>query len=258
MKSKTIMQRAAPFGAVLLTLLTSCGHSSDSPAPTVPTTSYQGNVVLVDEFGNKVADRSGVTVSVVDQLTTMTTTDATGNFTLAVPQGTQRLNFTKAGYGTYLTAPTSISGSGFTAAKSVALGQTASTYLTYFRSWDYIFSGEYYRFMGRISANSTSAQVRYHRIFFATSKDVSPTNYKATSLFKGSFADPSGTPNWYWVTDSVSRATVTSINAGPYDKVYGVVYGDNPAADTYVDPASGRTIYPAVSKQSADVLEFNR
>ncbi|MEJ7664342.1 MAG: hypothetical protein WKG07_34885 [Hymenobacter sp.] len=33
------------------------------------------------------------------------------------------------------------------------------------------------------------------------------------------------------------------INPGPQDHVYGVTYGDNPAADSYVDAKSGLTIY---------------
>lgn len=258
MKNTITLPRVAPISAVLLTFLMACSHNGDSPAPSTPTTSYKGNVTLFDEFGNKVSDKSGVIISVVDQPNATATTDATGAFSLAVPQGTRRLNFSKPGYGTYLSSALTVESAPIVAAQSVALGQVSSTYLTYIRSWEKINYGDYYRFMGRINAPSTATQVRSHRIFYALAKDVSPTNYKATSLFNGSLPDTGGNPSWYWVSDSVSRATITGLNAGPADKVYAVVYGDNPAAATYADPVSGRTIYPAVSVQKADAFECVR
>lgn len=243
---------------ILLLLMVACGRGGDAPVPALSTPAYQGQVQLVDEFGIKLLDQSGVTVSVVDQPTNQATTDAGGSFTLNMPQGTQRLNFAKTGYGTYLTAPLTVTTAPATLPKPIVLGQISSTYLTYFRDWEVIQFGIYYRFMGRISGPSTASQVRFHRLFYATSPDVSPINYKATSLFSGSFPDPGGNPNWHWVSDSVSRATVLSINAGSRDKIYGIVYGDNPAAATYVDPATGQTIYPALSKQASTVFECAR
>lgn len=255
------MLRPIKYSLLLPLLLATACSQKENPVPTTP---YQGQVMLVDEFGTGITDKSGVTVSVVDQAgSQQTTTDAAGNFTVSVPQGTQRLSFVKAGYGTYLTAPLTITGTAGSLAQPVTLGQSSSTSLTFFRSWDFVVNlgvanSGYYQFFGRISAPSMPIQVRYHRLFFATSQNVSPTNYKATALFKGSFADPGGNPTWHWVSDSISLATIRSINAGPSDKIYGIVYGDNPAANTYADPISGSITYPALSKQASAVFECVR
>lgn len=224
------------------------------PAANGPRSTYRGSVQLVDEFGNPVPDKGGVAVSVVDHATLNTSTDATGSFQLELPLGSQRLAFTKTGYGTCQTPTLTITASPATAPKAVTLGQLSTTAVIFFRSWDLI-DYDWYRYMGRLNEPSTPTQPRYRRLFFSTSQDVSPTNYQVTRLYTGTFSDGVDA-NWYWFRDSIPQTVITrEINPGPQDHVYFVAYGDNPAADSYVDAKSGLTIYPALGKSLLPVLE---
>ncbi len=244
---------------LLLTLLGISGSActKGDPAANGPHSTYRGSVQLVDEFGKPIPDKGGVVVSVVDHETMNTSTDASGSFQLELPLGAQRLAFAKTGYGTCQTPSLTITASPATAPKAVTLGQLSTTTVTFFRSWELI-DYQWYRYMGRLNAPSTPAQPRYRRLFFSTSKNVSPTNYQATRLYTGSFSD-GVQANWYWFQDSIPQTVMTrEINPGPQDHVYGVAYGDNPAADSYVDAQSGLTIYPALGKPLLPVFECPR
>lgn len=233
-----------------------CTKQGDSVADG-PHSTYRGEVQLANEFGQLVSDKGGVTVSVVDHESINTSTDAAGSFQLEMPLGTRQLAFTKTGYGTYQTPTFTITASPATASKPVTLGQLSTTAVTYFRGWELV-DYSWYQYSGRLNAPSTPAQPRYRRLFFSTGKDVSPTNYQATRLYTGSFSDAVNA-NWYWFRDSIPQTVMTrEINPGPTDQVYGVAYGDNPAADTYVDAKSGLTIYPALGKPLLPIFECPR
>jgi hypothetical protein len=251
--------KALSYNMGLALLVAACAHRQDAPVPQTPTTAYQGSVRLVTEFGAPVANNSNVVVSVADRPDLQTLTDAAGRFALQVPQGAPRLSFTKAGYGPFLSAALAVAAAPIVSAQPVTLGQLSSTYVTYVQGWIYDPVNHNYSLRGRINAPSNPpGQVRYHRLFLALSPDVSPSNYKATVLFSGSFPDP-GMPSWNVVSDTVARATFSLVRAGarPVDQVYGVIYGDNPAADTYVDPAAGLVRYPAVGSRASDVFVCN-
>ena len=134
------------LGTWLLTA--ACAKTTE---PAVPTISYRGSVELVDEFGQPVTDRSGVTVSVVDRPGVAATTDGAGSFSLQVPQGSQRLSLTKVGYGTYLTPALTVADAPLVASQPITLGQITSTYVTFIRGWEPMNYGEYFRFTGRIN-----------------------------------------------------------------------------------------------------------
>lgn len=83
---------------LLVAALTSCNN--DTPSSQQTTGTITGNVVLYDTHANLVADRSNVLVQ-AEGTSYSTHTDASGNWTLTVPDGEYSVAFTKDTYATY-------------------------------------------------------------------------------------------------------------------------------------------------------------
>lgn len=221
-------------------VLTSC-KKSDNPTPAPNSTiAYKGAVNVVDEFGVSQADRSYVTVTVTDTNPNwFVRTDANGAFTMllgTLSAGTHPLRYSFPGYGTYLKPGTATSDAPL---PTVTLSQLTTTHLTLVAAK----SGANYVIQGSVIERPTSAQPRRFRLFLTRSFAPAPPPAVATAYYLSVAGTPDVTTGTFTVGLTAGDLTAAGFRLGDDILVYGA--GDNPAASTYVDATTGKTVYPA-------------
>ena len=94
--------------AILTFLLIGCGKNSDHHSITVPDViqanntrgNIAGQILLYDEDGKAISDKSGISVS-IDHTTISSQTSIDGKFQLdSIPSGTYDISYSKTGFGT--------------------------------------------------------------------------------------------------------------------------------------------------------------
>lgn len=227
------------FFAAALSLGGCSKSKKDDPAPVpAPTVAYQGTVTLVDEFGNSQSDRSLVNVTVTDTSPNwVARTDASGAFSLSlanVPAGTHQLRYTYSGGGTYL-KPNVATG---TPLPMVTIGRLTTTHITVAAAK----SGANYVIQGSTVERPTAAQPRPYRLFLTRSFAPAPSPPIATAYYLTLAGTPAADGS-FTVTLTPGDLTAAGFQTGDNVLVYAA--GDNPAASTYTDPTTNKTVYPA-------------
>lgn len=214
-------------------LLISCGKDGNKAAPK---TTLLGEIRLFDEFGKEQTDRSGVQVALAEASGTNTTTNVDGSFRLTgIPSGKQRIIITKAGYGTYKSSDITFADQETSLGTPVRLGQIPTWSMTGMPYNSYI----HIVFEGALSATSSAAQPRVGRLYMRAGLQAPTlTEYDVSVPLTNRYSR-------YWV-DSLSHTKLVGWGL-PVGKVISyAIYPDNPTADSYKDPATGKEVHPAV------------
>jgi hypothetical protein len=138
-----------------------CQRDDATPKATVT-----GNVQLYDEYGNALADNSGVTVSLYEDEANSTVTATNGSFTLPEVDlaNPPRLKMEKATFGTYYTKKLTTTTSTYALPKTVRLGKRSDA--QYEVSYAINKTGRYLVVKGvRLDAGGAT-KLLAHRIFF--------------------------------------------------------------------------------------------
>lgn len=230
----------------VITLLAAVAVLAGCKKDVEPTPSFAGQVQVVDEFGARQADSSGVLVTVSDvspQVTTLT--EADGSYYLTgVPDGVHTLVYSKAGYGTYKTGGWPSDPAKQVTLPDVAVGQVSTTLITTLNSPTRL--ADAIVISGTIRPLPTASQPRPHRLYlqgYNTSVPVAgpiATHYNFTQLRRtradGTFTDTLSRYDLY-VAGLTNEYTLVRVS------------GDNPAADVYIDPEvyGSKTVFPAAN-----------
>jgi len=271
----------------LLVILFSCTKETgvtgpagpDGPAgpagngPANDTGSIAGHVSLYNEFSYKEASAGGVIITLTSgDFKKTDTTDATGTYQFSgIKTGTYNLTFQKSAYGTMKVVSLSHFGGGMlaTPVQEVALVQIpVKTAPDSVNGLTVIRSGAYTSFTIKLDTSSLQYVQNNNNFLLVFSKDknISTTNY--TYQYPPIlYADGAGGYVAVTLSDGLSRWPFV-----PGDTVYGMVctfnrylfttinnpdFGPFDAAGiaSYIDPQTGTTVYPNLSKPG-NVLKF--
>lgn len=250
--------------ALAAIILLSCGKNSDHHSIVVPDliqanntrANISGLILLYDEDGKVLADKSGVTVS-IDNSTVSTKTGIDGKFQLdSIPAGTYDISYSKEGFGTGKImglyheaanhATTLIKNS-----ESMAVNSTLAVNNIVVEP----FAAAIQQFgtnglhIVPVFENNTGKEKWVH-LFFSENNNVSSTNYKAEYKVKCSgaanqFNNYNMTIRWF-----------ESLGFNKGQTVYVKAYGDSFLADSYTDPLTNQTIFPSLSNKPSATVSF--
>jgi hypothetical protein len=230
-----------------LSLITSCGNDDD-PVPQPSKGSITGTVDAYDDKTTSIADRSGFTVALGSTGKTATT-DASGRFSFAdVAYDSYDLTVSKTGFGTFkifgvnlqstsLNVPTITMGS---------VSTTAVTSLTYNNNQYNGVAGASYIYS--TSPAPTTTNRGYTRSFLSTSNGVSSTNYTAFSAVR---SNASNNVNGGFTADELYGF---GFRTG--QTVYLKMYGESLFSNAYLDPSTGKTVFPNLNSTSPAAISF--
>lgn len=222
-------------------LLASCKHDESAPIAVLT-----GKVQLVTEFGTPVSVGSGLTVENIEvsTATEKSLTSSSGQYELKTPINPQTITFAKQYVGTYKLLEYPVQGSGEVPLVTLGAQPTytiASAQVKMGPDAVYV-----YGIVGR--DNIAGLPPRRHRLFFQ-SGPVSSTDYLLSVGGETNVGD-----DQYF--DVVTFAQLRAAGLLPGTPIQLRVYAENPYADTYVDPATRRTVYPALSQIGSSTLNF--
>ncbi len=250
--------------AIAAILFLSCGKNSDHHAITVPdviqANNTRGNIagliLLYDEDGKALADRSGVTVS-IDNSTVNTKTSMDGKFQLdSIPAGTYDISYAKEGFGTG-----KIMGLYHEAANhaTTLIKKSESMAVNSTLAINNIVVQAFEPAIQQLGTNglhivpvfdNTTGQEKWVHLFFSDNNIVSSSDYKAEYKVKCSgaanqFNNYNMTTSWF-----------ESIGFSKGQTVYVKAYGDSFLADSYTDPIANQTIFPSLSNKPSAAVSF--
>ncbi|WP_426493144.1 hypothetical protein [Hymenobacter sp. 102] len=227
--------------AVSAFLLASCKRDES-----VPNVVLTGKVRLVTEFGTPASTGNGVTIDNIEVkgATAATATNGNGQYELKTITGSQTLTFTKQYVGTYKLLNYPATGS--SEVPLVTLGAQP----TYTIASALVKMGPDAVYVSGIVGRDNIAGLppRRHRIFFQ-SGPVSSTDYSLSVGGETNVGD-----DQYF--DVVTFAQLRAAGLLPGTPIQIRVYAENPYADTYVDPDTRRTVYPALSQIGSNTAHF--
>lgn len=227
----------------IVTLLTLTGLASAcGKDKTPPTATIAGEVRILNEFGQPVATRSGIAVS-TDGGSTQTNT--TGQYELKIPTGKHTVTFEKPYLGTYRLIDQPLAGN--VTQPLVTLGTQPPGVLNIAVEVESANSTVYVR--GLMGSSTPQGQPpRKHRLLLH-SGPVSPQEYTLTTSGETNNGD-------YQFFDVITFNQLRAAGFAPGQMIFIRAYGDNTFADTYTDPVTQRTIYPALSSYGSNSVNF--
>jgi len=240
-------------------LLNGCKGKDGDPGPAgstgVPGSSGQnltgtiyGFVNSIDENGAPVG-KAGVTVSLEGATAQTATTDANGRFEfLNMRNGTYNLTYTRAGYATFRRfAVSHVGGDQPTFLGLTTVTQVSNTTITNLtQTGPFNASGVPLSFN---VSNSNSANSTYRASFFASSTaGVTSATGTLLTTYILSAAGPTNI--------TFSRTTLLNAGFATGTTVYLVAYGSPVSLSNYVDPATGRFVYPSLNPNPSNVISF--
>ena len=246
----SMSRRLVAFGVVgLMAVAVAC--SSDSSGPSL-SGSWHGFVVMHNEFGVPLTSDSGVVVTLSNNghAGPSTVSSAAGSYTLQdVHTGTYTLAYSGDGMGTFLRPQVAFVGGG-TQFLGVENFSTASTGTVRSLAATGVAGHDTLRMTGSIAAPPAGLS-RLVRLFFgsATTVSAAPNTYTVSTSFKTTNGNLS-----VIITDTALANLRTAFGEG--SPAYVVGYGDSFFTDSYVDTATGNTVYPNVSATPSNVVAF--
>jgi len=256
--------------ALTLVFATACSKNSLEHSIINPTTeqgiqtaSIQGRVELVDLDGNKLADNSGILISVNNGAYT-TTTDQIGQFSLkAIPFGKYQISYSKAGYGSGLFTNINhqTTAQQFTLIEKAAMmNQVSNIQVTSLQIKD--LSNEP-GIAGLIELGIASGAVSIKpiffnnnneqkaiRLFFSSNSQVDANQYQAER--KVLVSGVNDNPNNY-------QFTTTELEKMGFKKgqtIYVKAFGDGKVDDQFSHPENGTTVFPSLAATGSGVTSF--
>jgi len=272
---------------LLLFAVVSCTKEQGVPGPTGPqgpagangqsaasdTQSITGTVVVYSEFSKVLTDGSGVVVTLSSgSQTHLDTTDAAGNYNFpGIPTGTYDLTFQRTGYGTMKFFGLSHFGGGTQPTQVLPIdllqipAKTAPDTL-------FLASNSYGQAVFTLRLDTSSLQYTQLNsnmlVFIAKNRVGNPNDYDVV-INQNTFPDGVGgyTVNYYKYGLQSNPAAAISIG----DTLYAVAYtynrnngttngssqswGDLGSGSYYIDPQTGKTVNPNLSKPS-NIVKF--
>ncbi len=243
-------RRLVAFGlSTLMTAAIAC--SSDSAGPSL-SGSWHGFVVMHDEFGVPLTSDTGVVVTLSNNghAGPSTVSSAGGDYTLeAVKTGTYTLAYGGDSMGTFLRPEVAFVGGG-TQFLGVENFSTRSAGIVASLAAAASASNDTLRVTGSIAAPPAGLS-RIVRLFFgpATTVSAAPNAYTVSTSFK--------TTNGV-LSVAITDTALANLRAafGEGSPAYVVGYGDSFFTNSYVDTATGNTVYPNVSATPSNVVAF--
>jgi hypothetical protein len=241
---------AALVAAAVIPLASAC--SSDSASGPSLSGSWHGFVTMHDEFGVPLTNDSGVVVTVSNNGHTgpSTLSSATGSYTLDdMRTGTYTLTYSGVGIGTFLRPEIAFIGGGtqFLGIQGLSTASTAS--VTGLAATSSVSAGTL-KITGSI-APPPAGLSRLVRLFFGSASTVSAA--AADYSLSTSFKTTTGV-----LSVAITDTTLANLRAafGTGTPAYVIGYGDSFFTDSYVDTATGNTVYPNVSTTPSNIVAF--
>ena len=233
---------------IFLLTLSACKKGDQGPAgPAGPslTGDLIGYCTLYDVNGNKVTDSRGILVT-VEGANRSAITDSAGRFDVTgISTGIYNISFAKGGYGTRKTISYSFVGGG-----SAYFGTTSIYQIPFFSIINLASdtSGTTVTITGSL-IGSLPTGIRVIRLFGGTSSNVTynPKDY----LFTLSSASP-GPATTFTYNISSSTFNFYGVNSG--QTIYLVAYSESISSGSYLDIATGKTIYPNINTTPSNVI----
>jgi hypothetical protein len=275
---------------VLLLTFLSCTKDQGVPGPAGPqgpagangkgsatdTASIFGKLDLVNEFSVFQNDASHVVVTLSSGSQQQTqTTDSTGHYIFSgIATETYDLSFAKPGYGTMKIFGLSHFGggtlgtqAGYVLVEQIPVKTAPDTFILV--SNNSVTTG----FDLHLDTSSLTYQQFSENmiVFISKNKTVGPTDYITTMANLSIIANPDGTGG-YTINFNKSNVPTPTTPVAPGDTLYAVAYTYNPwvhdrinpqsngfggygTSSYYIDPTTGKTVYPNLSKPS-NVVKF--
>lgn len=227
----------AIFVATVVSLLTACGKEKNQPTAVI-----SGDVQVKDEFGQLVAEQSGIQVS---SSSGSTITDGSGHYELKTKPGAQTLVFEKRYLGTYKRLDYQVKATEqlplLTLGRQPVRG--VLSVVVKFTSNAVLVQG----LMADITPQGLPA--RRHRLFF-NNGPVSATRYLLSTTGETNVGDDQ-------FFDVVTFDQLRAAGLLPGAQIQLQAYTDNPYADTYMNSAEKLTVYPALSPYGSNYVSFS-
>jgi len=251
----SIFRKIRGFAFIMtITIIASC--SKDKPTDNKPTAAKLiGTIQTWDDKTTSTTDASGVTITISNLTNVTATTDAAGKFSFE-SLGFDSYDFviSKAGYGTYKVyginhAYNINSSATYTLVPSISFGKISTTTITALSVSNDSLNGEPgVSFNYSISPAPSASSRAFVRYFLSTSPDVSSTNYTAYSAVA----------NFTNLSNNTGFTTNQLIGMGfiPGQTVYAKMYGDSFISNDYLDPNTGKRVFPNINSTSAPAVSF--
>lgn len=228
-------------------VLSSCG-SDDNPTPQPSKGTISGTIDAYDDKTTSVADRSGFTVT-LGSTGKSATTDAAGKFSFAdVSYDNYDLVISKTGYGTFKVFGVALQSSSVNI-PTITMGAVSTTTvsnLTYNNNQYNGGAGASYIYS--TSPTPTASSRGYTRAFLSTANSVSNTNYSAFSAVR---SNASNNVNGGFTADELYGFGFKSGQT-----VYLKLYGESLFSNSYLDPGTGKTVFPNLNSSSPAAISF--
>ena len=207
-----------------------------------------GWVKLYDEFGRRIADKSGVLLKFEGTNPLITAiTDSAGKFQVDnLPQGTFNVYCTKSGFATTTLLGLVFIGGNEPSARTITLTQPSTTVISNISTKKDTVN-KVNNLLFNVSTNAPSGVAYYMSYFLSSSPNVSYQNYQATTIFATSTA----------VKNPVELRINADYRIFPSGSVvYIIAYGDTYTDPSYTDLNTGLVIYSALNSQPSNVASF--
>lgn len=232
--------------AISTLLLMSCSKKNTTEVLPTPTGSLTGRVVLNNSQGAVVENAAGVTVS-LDSTSYNTTTDSLGNYTLKnIPQGIYTITYNKSGYSIHKMIDVTIdAGNAPIVASYVNLYEPSSVQITSFSAK---LDSPNVNVSVTINPPSSNSSFAYYAptvlVFMSTSPSVSSVNYISTYNIDFQYGNGNS------ISEDISSYY---LNYPSGSKIYLIAYPNSYNEDSYLNPATGRTVYEGLGTPSSVV-----
>ncbi len=227
--------------------LASCSKS-DSGEPTPPTGTINGTIDAYDDKTNPATDKSGFTV-ILGSTGKTASTDAAGKFSFpGVPYDNYDIVVTKTGYGTFKLFGVSLQTSS-TNVPTITMGAvstTSVTSLTYNNKQYNGVPGASYIYSTSPAPSSTNRG--YTRVFLSPENTVSNTIYTAFSSVRSNASND--------VTGGFTADELYGLGFKSGQTIYAKMYGESLFSNSYLDPSSGKTVFPNLNPNSPAAISF--
>ena len=219
----------------------SCTKEEDPDAPAKG--SITGKVRLADEFGNVITDHGQV--GVVTNTGKDGLTIENGSYLIyGLGDGTYDLTFTKYDYGTYKRFGVPVTNFANTELSGLdTLGKVSTTLITgLVVAFDV--DDSTWSFNCNVSPVPDTVNRRGIRLFFSTNPSLSASDYEYTPGNKWMATSANGSITGFTTSNFLSNG----FNKG--DTVYVIAYGESVYANIYIDPATGKKVFPNVNVEN--------
>jgi len=241
-----------------ISILIACKKENNSPL-IEETGSIAGAINVYDDKTNKLSDASGFTVSVIGNPGKIAVTNANGQFKIdGLPFDNYDLSFSKIGYGTYkifgiehLKKSNLPAGSVSVTqiSRVINLGALSTTSVSLLSVVDATYNdlpGIEYSYV--LNPAPTTNNRGYVRAFLGKKSTTTSTEYTAYSAVKSALSNN--------VKSGFTAEELYGLGFESGDSVYVKLYGESYFSNQYIDPGTGKAIFPNLNAVSPSAIGF--